>query len=84
MGSFSNSKLARNNAHMIHLCQAEIEMIVLAASVLNDTMINRRVALGRPPYGIRVSHAIRGYMFQLIREIRNAKIATSHTTVIDL
>ncbi len=55
---------------MIHLCQAEIEMIVLAVSVLNDPMAGMKLRLGRPPFSTKARHAIRGYMFQLIEEIQ--------------
>ncbi len=51
---------------MIHICQAEIEMLVLASSVLRS-----------PDYGKGVAHIIRGYMFQLIEEIQNARKKTA-------
>jgi hypothetical protein len=79
MGGISDPKLVRTNSNMIHLCQAEIEMLVLAASVLNDTIINRRVMLGRPPYSTKISHAIRCYMFQLIEEIKDVRRTTNVT-----
>ncbi len=60
MGGISNPELVRNTPHMtVHLCQAEIEMIVLAASVIRN-----------PYYGKRASQAVRGYMKQLIEEIK--------------
>lgn len=51
---------------MIHLCQAEIEMLVLASSVIRN-----------PNYGKNVAHIIRGYMFQLIEEILNVRKQTA-------
>ena len=62
---------------MIHLCQAEIEMLVLAINVLNDNMANRKLLLDRPPFSTKARHAIRGYMFQLIKEIKNVRWQTT-------
>lgn len=55
---------------MIHICQAEIEMIALAASVIRN-----------PFYSKTISHAIRCTMKQLIKEVINVRGQTKVTEV---